>query len=67
MAAGSSVNPRIQAFRVKMELEGPNPGQANQLEKAANDIEQDYVKRCPVYNTLIRSAPIEIENVTVSK
>jgi uncharacterized OsmC-like protein len=56
MATGSSVNPRIQAFRVKMELEGPTAEQAEAIKEA-------YVLRCPVYTTLSRSAPVEIENV----
>lgn len=69
MAAGPpfDFNPHIQAFRVKMELEGPNPGQAKQIEKAAKELEKGWTDRCPVYNTLIRSAPIEIGNVIISK
>ena len=51
------VNPRIQALRVKIELDGPTAEQAEQLEKA-------YTTRCPIYTTLVRAAPIEIENVT---
>ncbi len=54
---GAPVNPRLREFRVKMELEGPTAEQAENLRAA-------YVLRCPVYNTLIRSAPIEIVNVT---
>ncbi|MEJ2212085.1 MAG: OsmC family protein, partial [Anaerolineae bacterium] len=50
-----SVNPRIQALRVKMELTGANMGQAKRLAK-------EFQARCPIYTTLSRSAPIEIEN-----
>jgi uncharacterized OsmC-like protein len=52
-----SVNPRIQALRVHMDLAGPNEAQAEAL--AAH-----FRARCPIYTTLSRSAPIEIQNVT---
>ena len=52
-----SVNPRIQAFRVQMELSGAS---AEQAEKLA----EEFQARCPIYTTLSRSAPIEIQNVT---
>lgn len=54
---GAPVNPRIQAMRVHMELEGPDEAQAEQLAEALRN-------RCPIYTTLVRAAPIEIENVT---
>jgi uncharacterized OsmC-like protein len=50
-----SVNPRIQALRVKMALTGATMGQAKRLTK-------EFEARCPIYTTLSRSAPIEIEN-----
>jgi uncharacterized OsmC-like protein len=50
------VNPRIREFRVTVELEGPTAEEAEALEAG-------YVLRCPLYTTLIRAAPIEIENV----
>jgi uncharacterized OsmC-like protein len=53
---GEPVDPRIQAFRVKMELEGPTADQAAQL--AA-----EFEARCPIHTTLSRSAPITVENV----
>ena len=53
---GEAVNPRIQAFRVKMELTGPTAEQAAQL--AA-----EFEARCPIHTTLSRAAPIEIENL----
>jgi uncharacterized OsmC-like protein len=51
------VNPRIQAFRVTVDMEGPTAEQAEALEAG-------YVLRCPLYTTLVRAAPIEIVNVT---
>jgi uncharacterized OsmC-like protein len=52
-----SVNPRIQVFRVKMELSGATAEQAEKLS-------EEFQARCPIYTTLSRSAPIEIQNVT---
>ena len=52
-----SVNPRFQAFRVKMELSGATAEQAEKLS-------EEFQARCPIYTTLSRSAPIEIENIT---
>lgn len=52
-----SVNPRIQAFRVKMELSGATAEEAEKLS-------EEFQARCPIYTTLSRSAPIEIQNVT---
>lgn len=51
---GEDVNPRIQVFRVKLTLTGVSQEQANKLTDAIR-------KRCPVYATLERSAPIELE------
>jgi uncharacterized OsmC-like protein len=52
-----SVNPRIQALRVKMELTGATAEQADMLAK-------EFQARCPIYTTLSRSAPIETQNLT---
>jgi uncharacterized OsmC-like protein len=52
-----SVNPRIQSFLVKMELSGATAEQAEKLS-------EEFQARCPIYTTLSRSAPIEIQNVT---
>jgi uncharacterized OsmC-like protein len=52
-----SVNPRIQVLRVKMELSGATAEQAEKLSEA-------FQARCPIYTTLTRAAPIEIQNVT---
>ena len=51
---GENVNPRIQVFRVKLSLTGPTKEEAQQLVKAIKT-------RCPVYTTLERAAPIELE------
>ena len=52
-----SVNPRIQLFHVKMEVSGATAEEAEKLS-------EEFQARCPIYTTLSRSAPIEIENVT---
>lgn len=50
-----SVNPHIQVFRVKMELAGASAEEAKELA-------EEFQVRCPIYRTLSRSAPIEIQN-----
>jgi uncharacterized OsmC-like protein len=52
-----SVNPRIQAFRMKIEIPGLTEEQAEALTG-------EFTTRCPIYTTLSRSAPIAIEIVT---
>jgi uncharacterized OsmC-like protein len=49
-----SINPRIQAFHLAIAVDGPTAEEAETLSEA-------YQARCPVYTTLSRSAPIEIE------
>lgn len=51
---GEPVNPRIQVFRVHLTLSGPTPEQAETLIQAIRT-------RCPIYTTLERAAPIELE------
>jgi len=51
---GEPVDPRIQEFRVWLALSGPTEAQAEALAKA-------FRTRCPVYTTLSRAAPIELE------
>jgi uncharacterized OsmC-like protein len=51
---GEDINPRIQEFKIKLTLTGVSKKQANKLADAIK-------KRCPVYTTLERSAPIELE------
>ena len=47
------VDPRLQAFRVVLSLEGPTQEQGQTLADA-------FRARCPVFTTLNRSCPIEI-------
>jgi uncharacterized OsmC-like protein len=53
---GEPVDPRMQAFRVRLALTGPSQAQAEALAQA-------FRTRCPVYTTLSRAAPIELEVV----
>jgi uncharacterized OsmC-like protein len=50
---GESFDPRFQAFRVRLALDGPDAAQSQALVQA-------FKTRCPVYTTLARSAPIEV-------
>jgi uncharacterized OsmC-like protein len=51
---GDPVDPRMQAFRVRLSLTGPTQDQGEALAEA-------FRTRCPVYTTLSRSAPIKLE------
>ena len=51
---GEPVDPRVQEFRVRLGLSGPTAEQAEALAQA-------FRTRCPVYTTLLRAAPIELE------
>jgi uncharacterized OsmC-like protein/predicted small metal-binding protein len=51
---GEPVDPRFQEFRVRLGLSGPTAEQAEVLAQA-------FRSRCPVYTTLLRAAPIELE------
>ncbi|MFN8440629.1 MAG: YdhR family protein [Caldilineaceae bacterium] len=51
-----SVNPRLRAFRVKINMSGPSVAQANQLRA-------QFKTRCPIYTTLSLAAPIDIMHV----
>ena len=51
---GEDVNPRIQEFNIKLTLTGVSQEEAYKLTNAIK-------KRCPVYTTLERSAPINLE------
>jgi uncharacterized OsmC-like protein len=46
-------DPRIQAIRVHMQLEGVDEAQAEMMA-------EQFQQRCPIYTTLSRAAPIEI-------
>jgi uncharacterized OsmC-like protein len=50
---GADVDPRIQVFRVHLDLSGPTEAEAEALA-------EEFQTRCPIYTTLSRSAPIEI-------
>jgi uncharacterized OsmC-like protein len=50
---GEPVDPRFQAIRIQFSMKGLDPGQSAALLDA-------FRKRCPVYTTLCRAAPIEI-------
>ena len=50
---GEDVNPRIQAFRVNIEVSGIDQAQADKLVEA-------FKSRCPIFTTLVLSAPIEV-------
>lgn len=51
---GEAINPRIQVFRVQLELTGVSEAQGQQLAEAVKT-------RCPIYTTLERAAPIEMK------
>jgi uncharacterized OsmC-like protein len=51
---GEGIDPRVQAFRVRLALTGPTEEQGEALAEA-------FRTRCPVYTTLSRAAPIELE------
>jgi uncharacterized OsmC-like protein len=50
---GEDVNPRIQAFRVNIEVSGIDQAQADKLV-------EEFKSRCPIFTTLVRSAPIDV-------
>ena len=56
--AGADVNPRVRAFRVTMNVDGPTVEEAEMMA-------EQFSRRCPIYTTLIRSAPIEVTNVLI--
>ncbi|MCP4402606.1 MAG: OsmC family protein [bacterium] len=51
---GEDVDPRIQAFRVNIEVSGIDQAQADKLVEA-------FKSRCPIFTTLVRSAPIDVK------
>lgn len=56
--AGADVNPRIRAFRVTFNVSGPTGEEAEMMA-------EQYRRRCPIYTTFERAAPIEVTNVIV--
>ena len=57
---GEGVNPRIQSFKLTLTLDGISKEEADKLTEGIK-------KRCPVYTTLERSAPIELEVVLIKE
>ncbi|HMQ31167.1 MAG TPA: OsmC family protein [Chloroflexaceae bacterium] len=53
---GDPVDPRLQAVRVRLELRGPTPAEAEALVAA-------FQTRCPVYTTLARATALSVEAV----
>lgn len=53
LAGTADVNPRVQEFRAHLDLEGPDAEQAAALY-------EQWTLRCPIYTTLIKSAPIVV-------
>ncbi|MBV9919758.1 MAG: OsmC family protein [Pseudonocardia sp.] len=51
---GEPVDPHIQAFYVTLTLQGPDDAQAGTLVEA-------FQTRCPIFTTLSRAAPIDIQ------
>lgn len=56
--AGADVDPRIRAFRVTMNVNGPTVEEAEMMA-------EQYSQRCPIYTTFERAAPIEVTNVVM--
>ncbi|MCB0128452.1 MAG: OsmC family protein, partial [Caldilineaceae bacterium] len=54
--AGANVNPRVRAFDVTMNVDGPTADEAAMMVEA-------FSQRCPIYTTLALSAPISVTNV----
>jgi uncharacterized OsmC-like protein len=54
---GEPVESGIQALRVRLNLTGPSKEQAQFLADS-------FRQRCPVYGTLYKAAPIEVDVVT---
>lgn len=50
---GEAFDPRFQAFRVRLAIDGPDAAQREALVQA-------FKTRCPVYTTLSRAAPVEV-------
>jgi uncharacterized OsmC-like protein len=50
---GEDFNPQMQQIRVHLTVDGPDADQTELLE-------QEFIKRCPIYNTLIRASEIAI-------
>ena len=60
LVAGADVNPRVRAFRVTMNVDGPTAEEAEMMA-------EQYSRRCPIYTTFVRAAPIEVTNVLMGE
>lgn len=58
--ADADVDPRIRAFRVMVNLNGPTVEEAEMMA-------DEWRTRCPIYTTLERFAPIEISHTFVTE
>lgn len=47
------VDPHVQQYRVQVEVSGPSEEEGRRLEEA-------FRSRCPIFTTLVKSAPIEL-------
>ncbi len=56
--AGAEIDPRIRAFRVTMNVDGPTMEEADMMA-------DQFSKRCPIYTTFERAAPIEVTNTLI--
>lgn len=56
---GDPVDPSIQALRVRLNLTGPSQEQGEALAEA-------FRHRCPVYGTLAKAVPIEIDVAVIA-
>lgn len=54
--AGVEVNPRVRAFEMTINVEGPSAEEAAMMAEAVS-------QRCPIFTTLNRSAPITVTNI----
>lgn len=51
---GEPVASKIQAFRIRLMMQGPTIEQAE-------SIGQSFMRRCPIYSTLVEAAPIDVQ------
>lgn len=56
LAGTANVNPRIRAFHITMNVDGPTAEEAAMMAET-------FTQHCPIHTTLSRSAPITITNV----
>ena len=54
--AGADLNPRVRAFTMTINVEGPTAEEAAMMAEAV-------AQRCPIFTTLNKSAPITVTNI----